>query len=372
MKTITDIKKLKGLKVFLRADFNVQIKNGVVVDDFRIRAAIPTIDFLRKAGAKVVIASHIEVAEGEEATLRPMIPVLNKLGVEVTFVEDYKKVGEVIANTSDGSCILLENLRTWEGEKKNDPAFAKELASSVDIYVNDAFPVSHRPHASVVGIPTYVPGYAGFQVIKEVANLSKAFNPSHPFVFILGGAKFETKLPLIQKFIGTAETVFIGGALANDFYKAKGWEVGKSLLSKGAFDFSPFLNNQKLILPYDVVTDKHETKKGDAVSKDDVILDDGPETIQAISGHIATAQFILWNGTLGLCEKGFGAGSKELAGMIATATKRGATTIVGGGDTVAALEMFGLKDSYTFVSTAGGAMLDFLAQGTLPGLEVLK
>lgn len=372
MKTLTDIKNLKGAKVFLRADFNVPVQGGKVMDDFRIKAAVPTIEFLRKGGARVIIASHLEVLEGEKATLEPVVPVLAKLGVPVTFVSDYAKTAAAVDALKDGECVLLENLRSSEGEKKNDPAFAQMLASLAQIYVNDAFPVSHRKHASVVGVPKLIPGYAGLQVQKEIENLSKAFSPSHPFLFILGGAKFDTKMPLIEKFSGLADTIFIGGAIANDFYKAKGYEVGESVLSDGDFDVKPLLTNPKIVLPTDMMNQDHVVKLSNGASKTDKILDVGPASVEALKSKIMAAKFILWNGTLGYCEAGYPEATNTLAKMIVEATQKGATSIVGGGDTVAALAELGLDSSFSFVSTAGGAMLDFLAKGTLPGIEAIK
>ena len=372
MKTLADIPNLKGVKVFLRADFNVPIKNGAVMDDFRIRAALPTIEYLCSRGARLVIASHIEVPEGEKSTLEPVAGVLAKLGTTGTFVRDYRKAYEASESLKDGECILLENLRTWDGEKKNDPKFAEELASLADIYVNDAFPVSHREHASVVGVPKLLPGYAGLQFQKEVENLSRAFNPSHPFLFILGGAKFDTKMPLLTKFLNIADSIYIGGAIANDFFRAKGYEVGQSTLSNGEFDVKPLLGEAKITLPYDVVTQTREVKSPSAGTATDNFLDIGPASVVQLKEKIAAAKFILWNGTLGYCEKGFSEGTNEIARALAAATARGATSIVGGGDTVAALSVIGLDDAFSFVSTAGGAMLDFLAQGTLPGIEALK
>lgn len=372
MKTLSDIENLKGVKVFLRADFNVPVKNGAVVDDFRIRAALPTIEHLRSRGARLIIASHLEVIEGEKATLEPVVSVLARLGVPVTFVKDYKKAFAMGEALKDGECLLLENLREWPGEKKNDPKFAKELASLADIYVNDAFPVSHREHASIVGVPRYIPGYAGLQIQKEVENLSKAFNPAHPFLFILGGAKFDTKMPLLMKFLGIADSVFVGGALSNDLFKARGYEVGQSLLSNGGLDLAPILSSPKLIIPVDVLNQSGEIKKADGLSATDKVMDIGPASLALLKGKIDVAKFILWNGPMGLYEDGYRGPTLDIARMLADATDRGATTIVGGGDTIAAIATQKLEDRFTFISTAGGAMLDFLAKGTLPGLEALK
>ncbi len=372
MKTINDIKHVKGVKVLVRVDFNVPIRNGVVADDIRLRAALPTINFLREKGAKVILISHIEVMEGEKATLEPVATKLSKLGLPVTFLKKYERAVEIIHGMKDGDCLLLENLRMHEGEKKNDPKFARQLASLADIFVNDAFSVSHREHASVVGVPALMPSYAGLQFTREVENISKAFNPEHPFLFILGGAKFGTKLPLLNKFMKSADWIFVGGALANDFYKAKGYATGKSLLSEGTFDLTSFIASPKLLIPVDVVTDKGEVKADRNVGPNDKILDAGPATVELIAEKVKAAKFVLWNGPLGLYEDGYKGPTLEVAGMLAEASSRGATTIVGGGDTLAAIATLGTEDKYTFVSTAGGAMLDFLSQGTLPGIDALN
>lgn len=344
--------ELEGVKALVRVDFNVPIKNGVVVDDFRIRKILPTIAYLQQKKAQIILMSHIEAVD--KPTLEPVCAHLHKLGVNCTFIKDYKK-----AATTDANIILLENLRNFEGEKKNDKKFAKELASLADIYVNEAFAVSHRAHASVSAITEFIPSYAGFLFTQEVGHLSTAFNPDHPFLFILGGAKFETKLPLIEKFMEIADKVFIGGALANDFFKEQGKEVGKSLVSKESFDLHRFFNNPKLLLPID------------EVKKDDAIMDVGPQTIQMLREEVAKAKYILWNGPLGMYEGGFIRPTLELARMIADATKNGAKSILGGGDTLATITHLKIEDKFTFVSTGGGAMLEFLAKGTLPGIDAL-
>jgi 3-phosphoglycerate kinase len=286
---------------------------------------------------------------------------------------------------------LLENIRENKGEKENDKKFAKQLASLADIYVNDAFSVSHREHASICAITGFLPSYAGLQLEEEVKQLSAAFNPSHPFIFILGGAKFDTKLPLIQKFSKTADTVFIGGALANDALKAKGYEVGVSKISDGATDISAAVNQPKTMIPIDVVVQNHIEKEIGGIGPIDSISDSGSKTLAALKAKIDAAQFILWNGPLGVYEKGFMEGTEKLAEMIAERTENSKNkkvkskdkkikdenetsvkSIVGGGDTLAAIAKLGVEDKFTFVSTGGGAMLDFLAQGTLPGIEALE
>ena len=373
MKTLRDIGHLDGVKVLVRADFNVPMEHGEVVNDFRIRQTLPTIDFLRSKGAKVILMSHLETLPGEPATLEPVARRLEKLGVPVMFVKNLRAARELIDNELKGSsCMLLENLRQSPGEKANDKGFAKELASLADIYVNDAFSVCHRSHASVVGVPEFLPSYAGIQLEKEVTNLSKAFTPNHPFLLILGGAKFETKLPLLSRFMDIADQVFVGGALANDFYKAKGYETGTSLLSKEVPGLKDFMKNPKLILPPDVIVQDGQAKLCDDLSPTDKIMDDGPQTLAELGKRIDGARFILWNGPLGMYENGYKQPTLDLAKLVGAATGRGATTIVGGGDTLAAIAELGIEDKFTFVSTGGGAMLDFLAQGTLPGIEALE
>lgn len=373
MKTLKDIEYLNGVKVLVRVDFNVPIKNGVVVEDFRIKAAIPTIEFLTRKGAKVILMSHLEAADGTNPSLGPVATSIQKLGQEVLFIKDYNQARNIIdEKLKNGTCALLENLRFFEGEKKNDPKFVKELASLGDIYVNDAFSASHREHASIVGIPKKIDGYAGLQMEREIVNLSKAFNPAHPFLFILCGAKFDTKLPLLEKFMNIADSVFVGGALANDLLKAKGLEVGKSLLSKDVAGISGLVNSNKLILPVDIINEEKAVKSVNKLSLDDKNMDMGPETLQQLKAVVEGSKFILWNGPLGVYESGFKDGTIGLAKIISEATSKGAETVVGGGDTLAAIAELGSQEKFSFISTGGGAMLDFLATGTLPGIQVLK
>ncbi|MDE1975182.1 MAG: phosphoglycerate kinase [Patescibacteria group bacterium] len=373
MKTLEDIPHLQGVRVLVRVDFNVPIKDGAVADDTRIRAAMPTIDYLRAKGAKVILMSHLESNDHKDLSLEPVADRLNKLGTPIVFVKNIRTANDLIENELGNSrCMLLENLRFFPGEKANDPKFAKELASLGDIYVNEAFPVCHREHASIVGVPKLMPSYAGLRLEKEVANLAKAFDPVRPFLFILGGAKFETKMPLLTKFMELADSVFVGGALANDFFKAMGYEVGQSLLSKGDFDLKRFVGNPKLALPVDVVVQGGDKKRVSTLGKDDKIMDSGPATVDALHKKVDASRFILWNGPLGMYESGFTEPTKELARMIGAATLRGATTIVGGGDTLAAISSLGIDDQFTWISTGGGAMLDFLAKGSLPGLKALN
>lgn len=368
-KTLKDLPDVLGVPILVRLDLNVPVKDGVVVDDYRIRKSLPTLKFLQDKGAKVVIIAHIE---GGSDTLRPVYENLKKT-LNLSFCEDFlEKGGEAIAKMQNSDVLLCENLRLYDGEKKNDPEFAKQLASLGQIYVNDGFSVSHRKHASVVGVPKFLPGYLGLQFEEEVKNLSKCFEPAKPFLFILGGAKFDTKMPLVQKFLTIADRIFIGGALAHDLFKTKGWNVGASLLSETATDFSAYAANPKIVLPADVVVKTvrgNETKKPFEVGNDETIVDSGPTTVTDLKNLITPAATILWNGPLGYYEGNFKGPTLELAQAIADSK---AFSVVGGGDTLACIQELGIENKFGFVSTGGGAMLDFLAEGTLPGLEALK
>lgn len=373
MKSIKDLKDIKGKKVVLRVDFNVPISNGKIIDDFRIKKVIPTILFLQKKGAKIIIISHIG-NDGKESLL-PVSDRMKKYIKGINFIKTpiFSNETEGIVNSlKNGEIVLLENLRREEGEKKNSPSFARALSRYGDIFVNDAFSVSHREHASVVGITKYLPGYAGLQFIAEVENLSKAFNSSHPFLFILGGAKFETKIPLVKKFLRQADNIYIGGAIANDFFKAKGYEVGTSLVGPSNFQIPLILKAKNLILPIDVEVNKGQKNSfvnADNVKSDEMIVDIGPESILKLKDLIKKSEFILWNGPLGKYENGFGGATEEILKAIA---KSSATSIIGGGDTVALISKLKIEDKLGFVSTGGGATLDFLSKGTLPGIRVLK
>ncbi len=353
MKSIKEIKKLDGVRVLVRLDLNVPVQNGVIIDDFRIRKALPLIQYLIDNGAILILISHIETVDNP--TLKPVADYLIKIGIDCAFEKNYRNV---LNNKS--KIILLENLREYEGEKKNDKKFAKELASLADIYVNEAFSVSHRDHASVSAITEFIPSYAGYQFEEEIKHLSTAFNPEHPFLFILGGAKFETKLPLLEKFINSADKIFVGGALANNFFKEMGQDIGNSLVSPENYDLQRFINTKKIVLPID------------SLIKDRKIMDAGTKTVELLRQEIDKAKYILWNGPLGAYEAGYRASTLQLAEILADATARGVKTIVGGGDTLATIAELKLENGFTFVSTGGGAMLDYLAKGTLPGIDALE
>lgn len=340
MKYLRELSKndIAGKRFLVRLDLNVPVRDGVVVDDFRIKSSLPTLEYIYKNGGYIVVLSHCESNVGESCTLDPAIFELNKYLPKESFT-------------------VLPNLRENSGEKDNDENYARELSKLGDYYVNDAFSVSHRAHASIVGVPKFLPSFAGFQLEKEIKELSKAFNAPKPFVFVLGGAKFDTKLPLIQKFLDKADKVFIGGALANDLLKSTGFDVKDSVVSKTDVDLKSVAENPKVI------------KVEDVVWEGDKIFDIGEKTILNLVNEIKNAKFVLWNGPLGFTEKGFNKATYDIAHAIVNS---GAESIIGGGDTIGAIAPLGITDKFTFVSTGGGATLDFLANETLVGIEALK
>lgn len=392
MKIITDLNKeerdaLRGKVVIVRVDFNVQVYNGAILDDLRIRKTLPTIKFLRELGAKLVLISHIESKDG--TGLGPVAEYINaKYNAEcgeVKFV-NADELASACAEMKDGEVVLLENLRTNAGEKENSESFARELIekTGAEVYVNDAFAVSHRKHASVVALPALFPNarYAGIQLAEEIQNLSSAFNPEHPFIFILGGAKFDTKLPLIDKFSAKADKIYLGGALLNDILKAKGYPVGHSLVSDAntVADISHIINNPKLIIPTDVVVENQQS--GDVatvelsnVDEEDMIMDVGPSFTSMLVEDLRTAKFVLWNGPMGNYEKDY---KDQTLGMAKSIYEAGVKSVIGGGDTTTAIAELGFDEEGSdknganiFVSTGGGAMLEYLQNETLPGIEAL-
>jgi phosphoglycerate kinase len=381
MHSIKELKSLSGKRIIVRADFNVPIKpvspsqggDGKVLDDFRIKKAIPTIEYLQKKGAKIIIISHF--GNDGSKSLLPVSQVVKKYVKNFEFIKTpiFSDETEKRLNTlKKGEVVLLENLRTETGEKNNSPSFARALSRYGEIYVNEAFPESHREYASIVGITKHIPGYAGLQFVSEIKNLSKVFSPAHPFLLIVGGAKFETKIPLIKKFLRQADNIFIGGAIANDFFKAKGYEVGTSLVGDSNFQISQLIKSKNLILPADVEVTKngknHITRPSD-VMPDECIVDVGSQSILQLKDLISKAGFILWNGPLGKYEFGFGGATEEVLKII---SKSKASNVIGGGDTVALISKLKIESKLGFVSTGGGATLEFLAKGTLPGIRALK
>lgn len=382
LKSADHLRNIRGKRVLLRVDFNVPFVKGKIADDFRIQAAIPTLNLLRDAGAKVVVISHIEGKGGD--SLKPVSDYLIDRKIPVGFSPKYftASTKDILEKMKDGEVVLFENVRLNKGETENNGNFAEKLAKMGDIYVNEAFSVSHRNHASIVGLPKFLPSYAGPVFMREIKNLSRAFNPERPFLFVLGGAKFDTKMPLIKKFLSLSDFIFVGGALANNFFKELNFEVGQSVVSRGSFGLSELLKTRKVFIPTDVVVAagkageidvagrvSRKIKSVKGVGPREKILDAGPESIAQLAEFAKRAKFILWNGPLGNYEEGFSEATRKLAEIIAASN---AESVVGGGDTVAVIRSLGLANKFTYVSTAGGAMLDFLANETLPGIEAIK
>lgn len=371
MNVVTAIDNLKGKYVLVRSSCNVPIKDGVVQNKFRLIRALPTLRYLREQGARVIVVSHI--GREPEETLKPVFAELEKYlpmqwGGDVTS-DDFRRRCELMGN---GDILMAENLRQHEGEAENDRAFSSQLASIAELYVNDAFAEVHREHASTYGVAKLLPAYAGLTLLEEITELQKATKPKHPALFLLGGAKFETKLPLVEKYLEIYDFVFVGGALANDIFKALGYEVGQSLVSETSLKNASFLQNKKLLIPLDVVVDGPEGKQvkaPQAVTKEEKILDCGPLTVEMLAVHIENAKTILWNGPFGAYEQGYTQSTEIIARYIAGAS---AYSVIGGGDTIAAVEKLKINECFSFVSIGGGSTLTYLEQGTTKAIDLLR
>ena len=388
-KTVKDI-DLKGKKVFVRCDFNVPMdENQNITDNTRIVAALPTIKYLLEQNCKVILASHLGRPKGEfkpEFSLAPVAKELSKLlGQEVIMAKDV--IGEdamsKAANLKEGEILLLENVRFHKEETDNAPEFSKKLASMAEVYVNDAFGTAHRAHASTTGIASYLPAVAGFLIEKELKFLGNAVNnPERPFVAILGGAKVSDKIGVIDNLLDKVDALMIGGGMAYTFFKAQGYEVGNSICEMDKLDLAREAMEKKkkkgvkLMLPVDTKVGKEY--KSDTESK--VVkyteipegwegLDIGPETIKMYEEELKTAKTVIWNGPLGVFEfDQFAVGTNAIAKIL---SEIDATTIIGGGDSAAAVKKAGLEDKMTHISTGGGASLEFLEGKKLPGIEAL-
>ncbi|MCX7762472.1 MAG: phosphoglycerate kinase [Candidatus Kryptonium sp.] len=390
--TIDDL-NLKGKRVLVRVDFNVPIENGKVSDDTRIREALPTIRKIISEGGKAILMSHLGRPKGIDPkySLKPVAEHLSSLlGMSVKFAPDCvgEEVKKMVDEMKEGEVLLLENVRFHPEEEKNDENFARELASIADVYINDAFGSAHRAHASTEGVARFVKETAvGYLMQKEVEYLSKAIsNPEKPYVAILGGAKVSDKIQVIKNLMDKVDAFLIGGGMANTFLKAKGYEVGKSLVEEDKLELAKEIlseaekRNVKFVLPVDcVIADKFandanfETVPVDKVKPDWMILDIGPETIKAFYEVLKEAKTVVWNGPMGVFEfDNFAKGTFEIAKFLAEITQKGAVTIVGGGDSASAIAKAGLSDKVSHVSTGGGASLEFLEGKVLPGIAAIK
>lgn len=390
-KTIKDI-DVKGKRVVVRCDFNVPMQDGAITDDNRIVAALPTIKYLVENGAKIVLMSHMGRPKGEpkmEFTLAPVAKRLEELlGQPVKFISCPEvvndEVKEAVATLADGEVMLLENVRFRKEETDNDAGFAKELASLGEIFVQEAFGTAHRAHASTTGIADYLPAVSGFLIEKEVKFLGSAVeNPERPFVAIMGGAKVGDKIPVIENLLQKVDTLIIGGGMAYTFFKSMGLEIGKSILDADNIELAGKLLEKaeamgvKMLIPVDTVCaadfdNDAETLicDRDAIPADMEGLDIGPKTVELYKEALKDAKTIVWNGPMGVFEMpNFAKGTKAIAEILAESD---AITIIGGGDSAAAAEQFGLADKMTHISTGGGASLEFLEGKVLPGIAVIE
>ena len=392
-KTVRDI-DVDGKRVLVRVDFNVPIKDGVVGDTTRIKAALPTINYLVEHNARVILMSHLGRPDGTgfqpELSLEPVAKKLAELsGLDVTFVADTygEKAAEAVAAVEPGKVLVLENVRFDKREKKNDPEIAKKLASYGDVFVLDAFGTAHRAQGSVVGPAAYLPAVAGFLLEKEVDTLTGIFaEPERPFVAIVGGSKVSTKLTILKHLAPLVDTLIVGGGIANTFLLAEGHHIGTSLAEPALVgECKEVMKIMKekgshLPLPVDVVVAHHIGYDAgfricdlDDIEADEMILDIGPKTSKMLAEYLKDAKTIIWNGPVGVFEMdNFKEGTRDLAEKVAEATANGAFTIVGGGDTIAAAKAFKVADKVSYISTGGGAFLEFLEGKTLPAIAALQ
>ncbi|MBS5335149.1 MAG: phosphoglycerate kinase [Clostridiales bacterium] len=390
-KTVKDI-DVKGKKIIVRCDFNVPLKDGMITDDTRIRAALPTINYLVENGGAVILMSHLGRPDGKAEPRYSLAPVAKRLAelidTEVIFAPSDMVVDDNVRAKAEalkpGQVMLLENVRFRKEETKNNAEFAEELASLAEIFVNDAFGTAHRAHASTAGIAAYLPAVSGFLIEKEIKFLGNAVeNPNRPFVAIMGGAKVGDKISVIENLLKKVDTLIIGGGMAYTFYKSLGYEIGTSILDEESIELAGNLLKKaqetgvKMMIPTDVVCGrefKNDTEtlvcESQKMPKDMMGLDIGPATAELYKKEIVNAQTVVWNGPMGVFEmENFAKGTYEIAKAL---SESDAVTVIGGGDSAAAVEQFGLADKMTHISTGGGASLEFLEGKELPGVAVLE
>ncbi len=368
-KSIKNVDNLSGKKVILRIDVNVSLGSNGVVDkgeDWRILKSLRTIQYLQEKGAVVILLAHI--GRDPKETLKPIFEYMEQF-LTLGFLPHYdgELVRHYIDQMGNASVVMMENLRQFEGEKKNDVSFLEDIIDVADLYVNDAFSVSHRKHASVNAITKTLPSYFGLQFIDEVQNLTAFLEHNEGTkTLILGGAKFGTKFNLLEQMLPDLDYVLMGGALANVFLKARGFRIGKSFYDD--IDVSSFVHNEKIILPVDYIDEDGDIAPIDDVGDEHSILDIGPATAQLFEKIIFHSQSLMWNGPMGKYEDGYNEGSIRVAESISHSD---AFSVTGGGDTSTVILENGLEDSFSFISTGGGAMLDFLVEKSLPGIDVI-
>lgn len=357
-----------GQRVLLRLDLNVPIKNGKVGDTFRIEQALRTLQTLQKKKVRTIVLSHLGDAQ---ESLGPIVAVLAKKIKNISFVPYVigDRALHAVDSMKNGDILVLENLRSQPGEEDNAPSFARGLARFGDIFIQDGFAVAHRRHASVVGLPTFLPSVLGPEFQLEIKGLEQALEPKRPSVLILGGAKFSTKLPILKKYMKTTDIIILGGAIAHNVLKARGVDVGMSLVDTSVPVPTTITKADNIIVPLDALTESGEVVDIRHVGMRDKIVDIGPATVALIAEKIKNAKTVVMNGPLGLYEEGNVGGTKAVLKHLALVKGE---TVVGGGDTVALARQLKLDKKIDFISTGGGAMLDYLTNGTLPGIEAVK
>lgn len=388
LKTLKQIKNLKNKRVLLRVDFNVPVKNKKVVDDTRIIAVLPTLQYLIKNKAKIILLTHLGRPKGVVVPELSVIPVADHLSfilkrkIQKLPASTGNKVEEAIKKLKSGEILFLENIQFEPGETNNDLKLAKTLASYADYYISDNFAQAHRDYASISGIAKYLPSYAGLLLEKEIIGLNKVMEkPKKPFVVVLGGVKMETKIPVLKKLLPKANYILLGGGIASTCFWAKGYKVGKSLIDKDyKKEALALFKNKKVILPVDFVVGDKEGKKVKVLSLAEVrslksevsIFDIGPATIRLYAGYIKKAQTLVWNGAMGYFEqKPYDIGTLSAARLVASRSKGKAFGVIGGGETLQAMEAVKMTEFVDLTSTGGGAMLEFLSGKKLPGLKAL-
>jgi len=368
MNTISESDIQPGNRVIIRSSLNVSLNNdGQIVDDLRLRRITDTIDIVISAGGMPILISHIKNDQG--STMKPVVNWFKEFGYNTILISDYYPFDELKNNFLPNTVYVFENLRDYPGEKNNEESFTTDLAKYGDVYINESFDAAHRAHASTVALPKLLPSFVGLNFAAEVFELSKVFEPDRPFTFIIGGAKIETKAPLIRKLLEKADKVFVGGALMNPLLAARGINVGNSKMPEVDIDVSDIAASEKLVLPIDFIDQNRDVVTIDQISDDTQLLDVGPDSTAQLLELISTSKLVVWNGPLGLYEQGYVDSTDAVA---QTLSQSDCYSIIGGGDTLAAVDD-AVEQGINWISTGGGAMLDFIeSDGDLPAIKALQ